>query len=135
MNILPVFLHPLLYIRRGGVGVQGSTQQTLETLYTETQQLVLDRSELPEELTGVSGSQIGCFFKKKKFFSFFWHQLQRETAAVGDDWTVTAGTATIHFGSFSLSWELESHWGSLTKEAQILEDFYLTWKKGKQLAD
>lgn len=70
MNILPVFLHPLLYIRRGGVGVQGSTQQTLETLYTETQQLVLDRSELPEELTGVSGSQIGCFFKKKFFFIF-----------------------------------------------------------------
>lgn len=123
MNILPVFLHLLLYIRRGGVGEQGSTQQTLETLYTETQQLVLDRSELPEELTGVSGSQIGALFL---FLHFFRHQSQRETAAVGDDWTVTAGTATIHFGSFSLSWELESHWGSLIKEAQILEDFYLT---------
>ncbi|CAB1436671.1 unnamed protein product [Pleuronectes platessa] len=52
-----IFLHPLFSIKRGGVGGQGSAQQTLDTVYTDTQQPVLEKTGLPEEVTGASGPQ------------------------------------------------------------------------------
>lgn len=67
-----VFLHPLFYKERGGVGGQGSTQQTLDTVYTDTQQPVLERTGQPEEPTQGSGAQIWSFF----FRGGLWHKWQ-----------------------------------------------------------
>lgn len=53
------------------------------------------------------------------------------TAAGGDDCTVTSETASLQFGNFSLSKELESYWECLNEEAQLLEDFYLSLELGK----